>query len=99
MIDEMVTGVGWRVSQREVIFAAMVSGSSEVLFVPTCTITSETLCFDAVSLDRRDQLTAFSVSSVRHTVSNVESQVFTPNNSRLLARGSNPGRPRDKLAS
>ena len=52
MIDEMVTGVGWRVSQREVIFAAMVSGSSEVLFVPTCTITSETLCFDAVSLAR-----------------------------------------------
>ena len=30
---------------------------------------------------------------------NVESQFFTPNNSRLLARGSNSGRPRDKLAS
>ena len=43
MMDEMVTGVGRRVSQSEVIFAAMVSGSSEVLFVPICTITSETL--------------------------------------------------------
>ena len=45
--------------------------------------------------------TAFSVSSERHrdSHSNVESQVFTPNNSRLLARGSNLGRPRDKLAS
>ena len=46
--------------------------------------------------------TAFSVSSEktqRFTISNVESQVFTPNNSRLLARESNPGRRRDKLAS
>ena len=50
MMDETVTGVGWRVSPREVICAAIVSGSSEVLFVPTCTITSERLCFNAVSL-------------------------------------------------
>ena len=50
MMDEMVTDVAWRVSQREVILAAMVSGSSDVLFVPTCIIISETLCFDAMSL-------------------------------------------------
>ena len=32
----------------------------------------------------------------RYTVSNVESQVFTHNNSLLLAREANPGWPRDK---
>ena len=42
----------------------------------------------------------WSSSHERFTVSNVESQVFTPNNSRLPARGSNAGRgPRPKRAT
>ena len=46
--------------------------------------------------------TAFSVSSSerqRFTISNVESHVFTPNNSRLSARGLNPGRRHAKRTS
>ena len=40
----------------------------------------------------------WSSSHERFTVSNVESQVFTPNNSRLPALGSNAGGPRPKRA-
>ena len=58
--------------------------------------------FTSPGIDTRKKgPTAFTVSSERQrfTISNVESQVFTPNNSRLLARESNPGGPRDKRAS
>ena len=49
----------------------------------------------------RHQIEAFTVyirKTERFTISNVESQVFTPNNSRLDP-GSNPGCPRDKRMS
>ena len=45
--------------------------------------------------DRRDQ--RLIVSHPKDT--EIHNLVFTPNNSGILARGSNPGRPRDKLAS
>ena len=42
IIDEIVTALGFSDSPREVIFAAIVSGLSDVLLVPTWRIMSET---------------------------------------------------------